>query len=173
MKYMTGFCLVVLLFLSVKLLAQDDMSNLRNSFQQLEDKFDAANKSGDINSLMSFYTDDAILLAPYETLSKGKNAILARNTKEMQGKKFQEFTGKVTDVFVSDDLAYEVGTYNVSFTAPQMSEPMSDQGKFVNIWKKQADNSWKMKVETWNSDLNTMGMNQAGAKEKDMDSKDK
>jgi ketosteroid isomerase-like protein len=165
MKTMLRYCLVVLFIMSLKLLAQDDMSNLRSKFQQMEDNFADANKSGDVKTLMNFYTDDAILMAPYESMSKGRDETFTRNSKEMQGKKFQEFSGKVTDVFVSGDLAYEIGTYNVSFTTAQMTEPMKDQGKYVNIWQKQPDNTWKLKVETWNSDLNPKTM--AGAKEKE------
>ena len=32
-------------------------------------------------------------------------------------------------------------------------KPIRDTGKILEIWKKQADGSWKCAVDTWNSDL--------------------
>jgi len=32
-------------------------------------------------------------------------------------------------------------------------KPMNDNGKMVEIWKKQADGNWKCIVDTWSSDL--------------------
>ena len=36
---------------------------------------------------------------------------------------------------------------------PNMDKPMDDHGKYVTIWEKQKDWSLKIKVETWNSDV--------------------
>jgi ketosteroid isomerase-like protein len=50
------------------------------------------------------------------------------------------------EVARSGDLAYVVGTY-------AFANPALDKGKFVDIWKKQADGSWKAVVAIFNSDL--------------------
>jgi ketosteroid isomerase-like protein len=40
---------------------------------------------------------------------------------------------------------------------------MEDHGKYLTVWEKQKDGSLKVKVETWNSDVDPMSqMNQAG-----------
>jgi ketosteroid isomerase-like protein len=44
------------------------------------------------------------------------------------------------------DLAYQVGTFAVSDTTP------SEQGKFLNVLKRQADGSWKVAITMFNSD---------------------
>lgn len=81
--------------------------------------------------------------------------------------KFHSFTTKITDVYSSGDLAYEIGTFEATFTMPNMTNEIKDHGKYLTIWQKQSDGSWKDKVDTWNSDVNPMSMNQAGAKSKD------
>ena len=48
-----------------------------------------------------------------------------------------------------------------------MTTEMTDHGKYMNVWQKQSDGSWKLKADTWNSDVNPRSMNQAGAKSKD------
>jgi ketosteroid isomerase-like protein len=48
-----------------------------------------------------------------------------------------------------------------------MANEMKDHGKYLNVWQKQSDGSWKLRADTWNSDVNPMSMNQAGTKPKD------
>lgn len=47
---------------------------------------------------------------------------------------------------VDGDLAYQVGTFAVRGT------PQPEEGKFVNVLKRQADGSWKVAVSIFNSD---------------------
>ena len=46
----------------------------------------------------------------------------------------------------SNDLAYALGFYTID-------NPPIDKGTFVDVWKKQADGSWKAIVDTFNSDM--------------------
>jgi ketosteroid isomerase-like protein len=50
------------------------------------------------------------------------------------------------------DLAYSVGAYEESVDDAK-GKPISDRGKYVTIWKKQADGSWKVVLDAFNSDL--------------------
>jgi hypothetical protein len=45
-----------------------------------------------------------------------------------------------------------VGTYQLN-TKDAQGKPVSDTGKFVEVWKKQADNKWKVVADIFNSDL--------------------
>jgi ketosteroid isomerase-like protein len=50
----------------------------------------------------------------------------------------------------SGDIGYSVGTYHVMFTGPDKKMIMDD-GKYSTVWKKQADGSWKLAVDMFNS----------------------
>jgi ketosteroid isomerase-like protein len=52
----------------------------------------------------------------------------------------------------SGDVAYTYGTYDLSVTGPD-GKPMTDKGKYVTVYKKQADGSWKAALDTFNSDM--------------------
>jgi ketosteroid isomerase-like protein len=52
----------------------------------------------------------------------------------------------------SADIAYSYGTYKLNFSGPA-GNPTEDRGKYLEIWKKQKDGTWKCAVDTWNSDL--------------------
>jgi len=38
-------------------------------------------------------------------------------------------------------------------TPPGAAEPVGDQGKGVEVWKKQRDGSWKVVLDIFNSDV--------------------
>ena len=58
---------------------------------------------------------------------------------------------KTVKVNVSkDDLAYSQGTYSTSATDPKTKKVMAETGRYVEVYKKQADGSWKI-VEDINS----------------------
>lgn len=61
------------------------------------------------------------------------------------GATFSAETTKV-EVARSGDFAYSTGTYAIA-------NPAIDKGKFVDVWKKQADGSWKAAADVINSDL--------------------
>ena len=169
MNSMIRFCLVVFLFASVSIFAQTDMSNLRQTFQQMEDKWNNAMVAGDLNTLVDFYADDAVSLPSYMPMMRGKDEIRAGNKKDLEsGVKYLSLTSTTTDVYGQGDLAYEIGTFDISLIPPNMTEQVKDHGKYLTIWQKQSDGTWKIKCDTFNSDNNPMSQTQAGAKEKDM-----
>ena len=169
MKVLLNMLMVVFIFSGSNLLAQvNDMSHMKKDFDKMNDKFGKALINGDYNTIANFYADDAVSLPSYEPIWRGKEAILEGNKKDFEsGIKYHSFKGTTTDVFGSGDIVYEIGTYQISFTTPKMTSAMTDYGKYLNVWQKQSDGSWKLKADTWNSDVNPMPMNQAGAKSKD------
>lgn len=52
----------------------------------------------------------------------------------------------------SGDLAYTSGTYQSALKGGS-GKASVDKGKYLTIWKKQADGSWKVLFDTFNSDL--------------------
>ena len=57
------------------------------------------------------------------------------------------------NVWTSGDYSYEIGTYIIDMSMPGM-EGWKDNGKYITVWEKQSDDSWKVKAETWNTDNN-------------------
>ena len=54
----------------------------------------------------------------------------------------------------------------MTFIPANSTEPVTDNGKYLDIWQKQADGSWKVKADIWNSNLTPPATIQAGAKQK-------
>ena len=64
-----------------------------------------------------------------------------------------ELTWSATDAVVSasGDLGYTVGSYRMMFDSPE-GKRMMEMGKYVTVWKKQADGSWKVLEDIFNND---------------------
>jgi hypothetical protein len=52
---------------------------------------------------------------------------------------------------------YVRGVYTMKINVPNMPVPASDQGKYIEIWKKQADGTWKIVRDIYNSDVSAAG----------------
>ena len=65
---------------------------------------------------------------------------------------------EIMEVFDCGDYIIEIGEYDISLSVPSMAQPVADKGKYVTIWERQKDKSLKIKIETWNTDINPMEM---------------
>lgn len=111
---------------------------------------DAASK--DPVKFTAYYADDATFLMPNEPILHGASTVRAAIGPMMQDKNFA-LTFQVDKVEVSGDLAYSQGTYNSTMSDPKTGNPAQDKGKFLTVWKRQADGSWKAIEDMYNSDL--------------------
>ena len=57
---------------------------------------------------------------------------------------------QIVDMDISDDIAYTVNTYVYAWHASG-DDPNWYTTKNIHIWKRQADGSWKLHADLWNS----------------------
>jgi len=114
--------------------------------------FLAAMKKGDAAAATASYASDAIVMMPGEPAWKGHAAIL---------KGMQAFLGTMTipqavthteDVMVRGDLAIETGSFEWTLQ-PKAGAAVKDKGKYLTVWKRQADGGWKIVRDINNTDL--------------------
>jgi len=114
---------------------------------------------GNTEKNLSMYTADAISMPSYEPIHDGIAAIRkASEDMAKSGWKCNSFETATLKVIPSGDLITEIGTYNINMSMPGMDKPMDDHGKYLTIWEKQKDGALKVKIETWNSDVDPMSM---------------
>jgi ketosteroid isomerase-like protein len=147
--------LFAFLFVASLLNAQDT-AELMKKIQMMNDESAKKMVSGDEAGMWANYTDDVISMPSYEPMLKGINACKESYKKMMDsGMKMTAFKSTVTDVMQSGNFVVDIGTYEITMTMPQMGDmPWTDHGKYMTIWEMQDDGSLKVKVETWNTDVN-------------------
>lgn len=129
---------------------------VKQAIDSADARFGVAAMKGDVAALASFYTDDAMFMGPNAPAYRGHDAITKNFADIIAAAKLSAFKLQSTDVIASGDYAIETGTYDQTFTLPKATKAIHDVGKFVVIWKKQTDGSYKIIRDVWNSDLPEM-----------------
>lgn len=130
-----------------------DKSRESAELRKLDEQWSAAAAKNDLEATLSFYADDAVVLAGNAPIAADKKAI-----REIWAGMLGPGTSvswKVTkaEVAKSGELGYLYGAYELTMKDAKGGPPVQDKGKLVEIWKKQADGKWKCIVDTYNSDL--------------------
>ena len=107
----------------------------------------------DAEKFTGYYADDASLLLADMPMVEGKEAI-GKTVKEMMGDpNFSlSFQGSRFDVAKSGDLGYSHGSYTMTVTNPKTKKAVTDKGKYLTVFRKQADGTWKAAQDMVNSD---------------------
>ena len=128
-------------------------SKIEQAVRDQDTQWSKAAESRDLEKLLSFYAEDAVVLPAHATIATTKDSIrnIFQKLLSIPGVALSWKPTKVTAA-ESGDLAYSTGAYEMS--APDdTGKPSIDRGKYVAVWKKQADGNWKVAVDVWNTDL--------------------
>jgi uncharacterized protein (TIGR02246 family) len=105
----------------------------------------------DLEAILSFYTDDASLLPANAPMATGKDAMRTAWSQLLATPGFGlSWQPTKAEVSRGGDLGYTIGTYELTMTGPG-GQPIIDRGKYVVVWKKQADGNWKAAADIFNS----------------------
>jgi ketosteroid isomerase-like protein len=107
--------------------------------------FGAEEKDAFFGTLLS----DAVLLAPNAPIAKGPGAF--GGLLELPGVELT-WQPASAEVASSGDMGYTFGTYELKFDGPD-GQPVVDNGKYLTVWKRQADGSWKVAVDMFNTSV--------------------
>jgi uncharacterized protein (TIGR02246 family) len=107
----------------------------------------------DPEKFASHFTEDGCGLYPGAPTLNGKAAIKAALAQYFADPNFS-FTFQSTRAMASKggDMVYSQGTYTMTMTDPKTKKPVTEKGKYLTIYMKQADGSWKAVADTSNSD---------------------
>ncbi len=102
--------------------------------------------TGDFQSLGALYTADATLLPPGQPAVQGQAAI----AEFMSGfPPLSEFKLHVDQIDGREDMAYVIGTYTMTMEIDGESVP--DQGKYIEIRRREPDGQWAIHADIFNS----------------------
>jgi uncharacterized protein (TIGR02246 family) len=109
--------------------------------------------SKDPDKWVSYFTDDGSALYPGTATLDGKAAIKAAVTPIFADKNFSlTFQSTRSMASKGDDMVYSQGTFSMTTTNPKTKKPKTENGKFLTVYTKEADGSWKAVASTFNSD---------------------
>lgn len=152
---MRGFALGLLL-ISVGGCAHSSRASrvdLERSLRTSDTSLQEAIASRNLDAIITFYSEDAVLLPTAEPMVSGRRAIREEwhhilSIPDMVNK--SSLTR--VEIAASGDLGYTMGTYVASMRGED-GTLVSEPGKWVSIWKRQRDGRWRIVVDTYNTDI--------------------
>jgi uncharacterized protein (TIGR02246 family) len=97
----------------------------------------------DASLLARLFAEDGVLLGRNGKIFKGPQQIFERQKAVMEGAgKGVKSTVTTVDVWLDGEIAYETGKYSYKYQGK--GKPVSEEGRYVTIWKRQRDGSWKI-----------------------------
>jgi len=125
-----------------------DEATLRN----LDSEWSKSAGARDVDKTVSYYAADAVVMPPNIPALTTKEAIRGLWQSLLSPGFSGGWNATRVEVARSGDLGYVTGSYE--FTEKDAGgKPMTDKGKFLEVWKKQSDGSWKCVVDMFSSDL--------------------
>ena len=150
------FCAFLVLLLFASACSQQVLPDTRSADQTVIKELDAqwSKTAGtkDLDATVSYYSDDASLLAPNAPIASDRKSIRAAWAELLVPQLSISWEVTKVEVARSGDLAYLLGVYQITPTDPQ-GKLAADHGKLVEVWKKQPDGKWKTAADIFNSDL--------------------
>jgi ketosteroid isomerase-like protein len=104
----------------------------------------SAVQSKDTAKIVAFYANDGAALDPGAPLVAGKDGLRKAWAVAAADKSFA-LSWVPLKVVVSGDMAYEIGDYQFAGRGPG-GKHMVEKGKYVVVWGRQPDGSWKVLV---------------------------
>ena len=108
----------------------------------------------DVDKFASYYADDASLLLPNAPIINGRDNIKAALKPMLADPNFAlTFHSTRAEASKGGDFVYTLGTYSMTTSRPKDKTPVPDKGKYLTVFKKQADGSWKAVADMISSDM--------------------
>jgi ketosteroid isomerase-like protein len=123
---------------------------LRDEIESFNGEFCKAVSNQDLDAVMELYASGAWLLPPGTPMIQGKDGI-------------RDFFRTMLDAGVraldleslalegTGDLAVDIGRYRLTIQPPS-GDPVVDEGKYVDTFKRQPDGALRLAYDTFNSD---------------------
>ena len=121
--------------------------------RSLDSKLGQAIDAKDAAAVAAYYADDAIMMPTAEPAIRGKPAIMEEWQHILAIPAFQnESKLGGLEIAAAGDFAYTYGSYR-SRMMGEDGKLLVEPGKWLTIWQKQSDGSWRIKMDTYNTDI--------------------
>jgi uncharacterized protein (TIGR02246 family) len=109
--------------------------------------FSQALVRGDAQAMAAIFAEDGEIIPAMEPgFVTGRAAIAAYQEKRVRARRYLEANITTRGLGVSGDVAWETGTSQVTFQQGE-SAPVTVTGRYLAVWQRQADGSWRIRAE--------------------------
>jgi uncharacterized protein (TIGR02246 family) len=129
-----------------KSVRSNSVSDVRRVISEANARWSEGWAKGDATMVAAIFANEGVQLGSNGKIFKGQQQIAEHQRTVMQsvdpGVKVTVIT---VNLWLDGDVAYETGTYKYEYT--EKGKPGMDEGRYVTVWKRQVDGSWKLAMD--------------------------
>jgi ketosteroid isomerase-like protein len=110
-------------------------------------------KAGDVATWMNLWDADAAQNPPGAPMRLGKDAIQKAEKDFFKMFKFETFVIKIAGTYVDKEMGFAYGHYTFTLVPVAGGDTVNGDGKYETIFKRQADGTWKIWRDIFNSNV--------------------
>ena len=122
----------------------------RKAVREFFDAYATTWRAGDIDSWIDLWDEDAVQMPPDTPMRRGKALIGAEARKGFEGLQYDTFVVDVEEATVDGVYGYALGNYRYSFIRKETGARTEREGKYLSVFRRQADGSWKLCRDCFN-----------------------
>ena len=106
----------------------------------------------DIDAIVSYWSDDALVIPPAQPVLEGKAAIRAYVESSLRIPGFQiRWVSDTVTMSPDGQMAYMRSKNEVTVPGPA-GAPMTLRGRALTVWRRDPDGQWRCVVDIWNDE---------------------
>lgn len=134
---------------------KEDKETAQKLIMQYHEQFSSAIRSANADSVAGIYTSEARLAPPGEDYTTGKELIRDWYKGAFEyGLKDMKFS--LSSFRSANGMWVESGKVEVTMKAMDADTTYTEHQKYVSVWIRQADGSYKIDLDMWNTDTEKM-----------------
>ena len=106
----------------------------------------------DLEEFTRFYQDDVIRMGTDGEYQIGKEVFIENWTKTYKKYDVIVLDYSQPEVLVGQDQVVTYNTYDEMFIEKKTRDTTRINGTWIGVWKKQEDDSWKLRMTTWHQE---------------------
>jgi ketosteroid isomerase-like protein len=123
----------------------------KDAVGKAHDVLEGAFKTSDCNAMVANATNEAVLEPPNSASANGVDGVKSWCTAMFTQMKTKSLAVTNKDMDISGDIAVDHGEYDWTLTPVKGGADVRAQGRYVSVFHRQSDGSWKWTRLIWNS----------------------
>ena len=121
-----------------------DAAAMKDSIQAREREWSAAFKAGDAAGIGNLYSEDGATVQPVGDWWRGRATITEGMKKQLDTVNVTAREDITDEVIPAGDYIIEIGHYSMAGTTKKGNKPISSAGRYMVVWRKDADGQWRL-----------------------------